>query len=278
MVDGLNKKIAACQIVDFWTEWEKAVKLPLNQFKKEIIGAKIIQAERRAKNILLHLSNGKILLVHLKMTGHLLAKEAGKVKDNKYFQEKVNGYIRHSWRLKKDDQVIDLDFSDLRKFGKIELFDKSDLVTHPTLSKLGVEPLSKDFTLEKLRESLKNKKKSALYSALMDQNKIAGIGNIYASEIPFEAGVNPARRVGTIKPSEWEKIHQHTIKVLKKAVKHRGTSDSDYRDVDGAPGGFQKLLKVYGREGESCKRKNCQGKIKRQKIGQRSAFFCEECQ
>ncbi|PID51630.1 MAG: DNA-formamidopyrimidine glycosylase, partial [Candidatus Moraniibacteriota bacterium] len=220
----------------------------------------------------------KIMLVHLKMTGHLLVKNEKQKTKNKHFEDRVNGYIRHSWFLKKGKQEVRLDFSDLRKFGKIELFDWENLADHSTLSKLGVEPLSRDFTLEKFTDGLKPKKKSALHSALMDQNKIAGIGNIYASEIPFEAGVRPGRKVGTLKKTEWKNLHKQVVKVLQKAVKHRGTSDSDYRDVDGAPGGFQKLLKVYGRTGQKCKRRSCDGEIVRQKIGQRSAFYCNKCQ
>ncbi|HHX58579.1 MAG TPA: bifunctional DNA-formamidopyrimidine glycosylase/DNA-(apurinic or apyrimidinic site) lyase [Candidatus Moranbacteria bacterium] len=278
IVDGLNQKIKGYTIVDFWTEWPKTIKMPLASFKKEIIGRKIIKAERRAKNILIYLSGKKIMLVHLKMTGHLLVKdEKAKVK-NKYFEEKVNGYIRHSWFLKKGKQELKLDFSDLRKFGRVELFNESDLKNHETLSKLGIEPLSKEFTLENFTIALSGKRKSALHSALMDQNKIAGIGNIYASEVPFEAGVRPNRKVSSLKSEELKALHKEVIKVLQKAIKHRGTSDSDYRDVDGAPGDFQKLLKVYGQQGRACKRKNCKGEIVRQKIGQRSAFWCSKCQ
>lgn len=278
VINGLNQKIKGYTIADFWTEWAKSIKMPLIKFEKEIVGRKIIKVKRRAKNILIYLSGGKIMLVHLKMTGHLLVKNKEAKIKNKNFEERVNGYIRHSWLLRKGKQKIKLDFSDLRKFGKIELFNEKELSKHITLSKLGIEPLSADFTLENFVLALNGKKKSSLHSALMDQNKIAGIGNIYASEILFEARIKPSRKGGTLKKAELKALYSQIIKVLKKAIKYRGTSDSDYRDVDGAPGRFQKLLKVYGRTGERCKRKGCAGKIMRQKIGQRSAFWCSECQ
>jgi formamidopyrimidine-DNA glycosylase len=171
-----------------------------------------------------------------------------------------------------------LEFSDLRKFAKIILLDKESYKTEKSLNNLGMEPLSRDFTEEKLKEILDKKKKTAIKIVLMDQRLIAGIGNIYANEILFGSGIDPRRRAGEIKQKEVVKLYRQIKTILKKAIEMRGTSDSDYRDTDGAPGGFQKILKVYNREGMKCKRKGCRGYIKRIKLGQRSAFYCEECQ
>ncbi len=146
------------------------------------------------------------------------------------------------------------------------------------MKKLGIEPLSKEFTAKKLEEILEKKKTSPIRNILMDQAIIVGIGNIYVSEILFDAGIRPTRKAKDISKEEVKKLHGTIVKILNKAIELRGTSDSDYRDTDGAPGGFHKLLKVYRKEGQPCKRKGCTGVVKREKSNQRSSFFCEKCQ
>jgi formamidopyrimidine-DNA glycosylase len=236
---------------------------------------------RRAKNIILNLEDGKRILIHLKMTGHLLFKKKNREED-KYFKDRVNQYIHHIWYFKSPDcgKTVDydytLEFSDMRKFAKIKLLKKNE--EDKDLKALGIEPLSKEFDLKKFKEIVAKKGKSNVKVFLMNQNIIAGIGNIYACEILFDAGVNPERSLQDLKEKEVEKIYKATLKILKKAVKYRGTSDSDYRDTAGAPGGFQKFLKVYNKEGEKCPSKKCQSKIERIKIGQRSTYWCPGCQ
>jgi len=274
IVRDLNKKTVGWTIVDFWTDWKKSIKMPLAKFKREVIGEKIEKVKRRGKNILIFLSGDKVLLVHLKMTGHLLFKD--KKASKKYFSERVNQYIRHIWTLKKEKEEVGLEFSDLRKFGKIRLIKKSDLETDPDLIKLGVEPLTKDFSVEFFWKLTRNKKKKNIKMLIMDQDLLAGVGNIYASEALFESGINPQREAGDLSKKEVIKLHGAIVDILKKAVKLRGTSDSDYRDLSGAPGKFQKVLKVYNREGEKCP--GCKGKVERVKIGQRSTFWCKGCQ
>lgn len=281
VVNDLNKKIKGYEITDFRTDWARSIKMPLAEFKQKLIGHKIKKIERRGKNLIFHLNDGLFMLVHLKMTGHLLVKgdrpKNKKVKEE-FFNEKVNQYIRHTWFLRQWQSKRTLEFSDLRKFAKIILLDKESYKTEKSLKDLGVEPLGDDFTKEKLKEILDKKKKTAIKIVLMDQKLIAGIGNIYASEILFGSGIDPSRPAGKIKQKERMKLYRQIKKILKKAIEMRGTSDSDYRDTEGAPGGFQKILKVYNREGLKCKRGGCQGHIKRIKLGQRSAYYCEECQ
>ncbi len=282
IVDDLNKKIKGYEIADFWTDWKKSIKMPLAKFKKEIISCKIKEIGRKGKTILIYLAGKKnnaiekVLTVHLKMTGHLLvkSKKLKSRKSKKYFDEKVNQYIHHIWTLKKGKTKKTLEFSDLRKFGKIQLL--KDIEEDKDLNKLGIDPASQEFTVKKLKEILEKKPKTIIRGVLMDQNLIAGIGNIYASEILFEAKISPKRLAGELEKKEVETLHACIKKILKKAIQMRGTTDSDYRDTQGVPGGFQKVLKVYNREGERCKKCNC--KIKREKINQRSAYFCESCQ
>ncbi|MEF3691934.1 MAG: bifunctional DNA-formamidopyrimidine glycosylase/DNA-(apurinic or apyrimidinic site) lyase [Candidatus Moraniibacteriota bacterium] len=291
VVRDLNKKIKGYEIVDFWSEFPKAVRgVPLKKFKADISKKEILGVRRIGKNIFIDLSGGKTLYLHLKMTGHLLIKSSrlkvqnGKLK-NSYFDDRVNQYIRHRWSLKKGKDTISMEFSDLRKFGKIVLVDTDKINDLPEIKKLGIDAMDKKFDLKKFREILTKKQKSIIGIVLMDQYLIAGIGNIYRSEILFEAGVDPRRKVSSLKSREIERIFLQTKRILKKAVKMRGTSDSDYRDTSGKPGGFQKVLKVYQRAGEKClvsqalsKNKKCDNIIERITLGQRSVFWCKNCQ
>lgn len=295
IISDLNKKIKCDVIVDFWSDWGKAIKnKSLEKFKREIKNRKIISARRIGKNIFLDLSGppaslrealragNKTLYIHLKMTGHLLVKKQEtrnkkqkntNLKNKDYFSDRVNQYIHHIFYLKSGRT---LEFSDLRKFGKIVLDDTDKINNLKEIKSLGIDAMSVGFTFKKFQEILNKKPKAKIGILLMDQNIIAGIGNIYRSEILFEAGILPARSVEKINNSERRKLLNSIKKVLKKAIKYRGTSDSDYRDTSGAPGNFQKITKVYQREKQKCEK--CGTIITRKTLGQRSVFYCSKCQ
>jgi formamidopyrimidine-DNA glycosylase len=169
-----------------------------------------------------------------------------------------------------------MEFSDLRKFAKIVLLDTKQIVEYKDIKTLGVDAMSPEFTFQKFEEILSKKQKAPIGIILMDQNLISGIGNIYRSEILFEAGIMPEKLAKDLSDKERKEIYKQIGVVLKKAIKLRGTSDSDYRDTDGAPGGFQKMLKVYNREKQTCQK--CGTIIVRKKMGGRSVFFCSKCQ
>jgi formamidopyrimidine-DNA glycosylase len=278
IVDDLNRKIKGDTIVGFWSDWKKSVKMPVEKFTQEIKDKRILSASRIGKNIFINLSGGKTIYLHLKMTGHLLVKipknKATKYQTDEkdYFSEKVNQYIHHIFYLKSGRT---LEFSDLRKFGKIILTDTDKVGEIKEIKELGVDAMSRDFTPKKLDEIL-DRRKTKIKLLLMDQSKIAGIGNIYVSEILFEAGILPRRSADEISSGERKKLFHAIKKTLKKAIKLRGTSDSDYRDTSGAPGKFQEVLKVYRRAGKRCPR--CGTIIQREKMGQRGTFFCPKCQ
>ena len=293
IVNDLNKKIIGEEIVGFWSDWKKNVRPGFLKFKKEILGAKIVRVRRIGKQIVIDLNNEKSIIIHLKMSGHLLYKKStvgsgrstadgfsfrkdslSKTTHKNYFDEKVNQYIHHKIIFKSGNN---LEFSDLRKFGWLGVVKTGEVENVKEIKRLGVDALSSIFTLKKFKEILNEKQKSVIGILLLDQRLIAGIGNIYRSEILFSAGVNPKRKVSSLKEEEIEKIFKAIKSILKKAIRMRGTSDSDYRDTEGKPGNFQKVLNVYRREGERCKK--CKGgKIKREKLGQRSVFFCPKCQ
>ncbi|MFA7208716.1 MAG: bifunctional DNA-formamidopyrimidine glycosylase/DNA-(apurinic or apyrimidinic site) lyase [Parcubacteria group bacterium] len=275
VVNDLDKKIKGDTITDFWSEWPKAIKgKSLAVFKKEIVGRKIMGARRIGKNIFIDLSGGKTLYLHLKMTGHLLVKsQNSKLKTQNYFEDRVNQYIRHKFFLGQDKVM---EFSDVRKFAKIMLVDTDKVGELPEIKALGIDAMSPEFTSQKFNEILDRKKNTPVGILLMDQNLIAGIGNIYRSEILFEARILPTRKAQDLSAEERKKLFQAIKKILKKAIKMRGTSDSDYRDTSGAPGGFQKVLQVYRKAGAKCL--ECDTMVVRGRMGQRSVFYCPGCQ
>ncbi|MFA5776971.1 MAG: bifunctional DNA-formamidopyrimidine glycosylase/DNA-(apurinic or apyrimidinic site) lyase [Parcubacteria group bacterium] len=277
IISDLNEKIKGDVITGFWSDHKKAIKNNFENFVKEIKGRKILGAERIGKNIFINLSGNKILYIHLKMTGHLLVKNhEARIMNHggrDYFDDRVNQYVHHIFYLGKNKKM---EFSDLRKFAKIVLVDTDKVRELKEIKNLGVDAMSDEFTLKKFQEILENKKNKKIRDILMDQQIISGIGNIYASEILFEAGILPERLVKNLSKEEARLVYKFIRNVLNKAIKLRGTSDSDYRDTSGKPGGFQKVLKVYQRAGKKCLK--CGTIITRIKMGQRSAFICPNCQ
>ncbi|MFA6047351.1 MAG: bifunctional DNA-formamidopyrimidine glycosylase/DNA-(apurinic or apyrimidinic site) lyase [Parcubacteria group bacterium] len=274
IVDDLNRKIKGDKITDFWSDAPKSLKnITVEKFRKEIVGRKILGAHRIGKNMFIDLSGGKTMYIHLKMTGHLLVKDQRTMNNEQYFSDRVNQYIHHIWTLGKNKT---LEFSDMRKFAKIVLLDTKTLKEYKDITTLGVDAMSPDFTFAKFQEILNKKQKTPVGIVLMDQNLIAGIGNIYRSEILFEAGILPERLIKDLSNKERKEIYKYIKIVLNKAIKLRGTSDSDYRDTSGAPGNFHKVLKVYRREKKKCQK--CDTIIVRKKMGGRSVFYCTKCQ
>ncbi len=288
VVRSLKKKIIGRKIKKIWTDWPRGVKNSTEKELNEKLNGKIFsKVQRRGKNILIEIGEKYTLWIHLKMTGHLMVRPVsffGKKLDEfkgkeleSPFSEKVNQYIHFRIILDKNEELA---LSDLRKFAKITFIEEP--ITQKLVSSmffdLGPEPLEKEFTLEKFSEILKNKKNQnkELKIFLLDQSVISGIGNIYASEIPFEAGISPKRRIKTLKKQEKDKLYNAILKILKLAVKERGTSISDFRNPDGNKGNFGNLRKVYQRKNQKCS--NCEGTIESFKQGQRTTFWCPKCQ
>jgi formamidopyrimidine-DNA glycosylase len=279
-VKGLNAKVLNRTFVSVWSDWKKIVKKPKDfvQFEKDIKNKKIKKIWRRAKNIIFDLSDGHSLLIHQKMTGHLLVGR-WELKDEQWkpikkgpLNDPYNRFLHIIFFLNNGEMMA---LSDARKFAKIELQKTDDLLNSKEFKNLGPEPLEKSFTFEKFREVLKNKK-GKIKQVLMVPEVIAGIGNIYSSEILWWAKINPEKSVANLSEKELRLIYQYIKKVLELGVKLGGESFSDYRKPDGSKGDFDTERKAYKREGQKCSR--CKTKIKRIKFGGRSAFFCPECQ
>jgi len=279
-VRSLQKKVLNRTFLDVWTDAPKLIKIPKNftEFKKVVIGTKIKKIWRRGKNILFELSGDKILLVHQKMTGHLLV---GKwvSKNGKWepiekgpLNDPMNRFLHLVFFL--DNREM-LSLSDLRKFAKIVLISKKDFGNFNDIKKIGPEPLDKNFSFKIFKERIL-KHNGKIKQVLMDQEIVAGIGNIYSDEILWESKIAPFKLTHDLNEKDLNKIFIAIKKILKKGISAKGESFSDYRMPDGRRGGFDKFRMVYKRKGEKCPR--CGGIIKREKIGGRSAHFCPACQ
>ncbi|MEI7890504.1 MAG: DNA-formamidopyrimidine glycosylase [bacterium] len=250
-------------IISFWSDFEKAIKS--KDFEKNILGKKIIDIKRISKNIVLELENNSHLMIHLKMTGKILT--------NKNFKPARTSekHLHHVFYLKKNGV---LEFHDIRKFATLELLTNEKLLE--IVASKGMDPFSADFDLANFEKIVASRKNKNVKSLLMDQKAISGIGNIYASEIPFSAKINPLRKNSTLTKKEIAALYNSTIKILTKAILLRGTSISDYRDANGKRGSFQNELMVYGKVGDKCKK--CDTIIQKAIVEQRSTFYCPTCQ
>lgn len=272
VVSQLGRKAKGETITGFETVWTKSVKLPVAELKRAVIGAKIVGTRRFGKHIVIDLDNGRSLVIHLKMTGHLLVKDSANER-HPLFRDRVNGYIRHVFSLKHGKRI---EFSDMRKFGWIRLLETKHVESLDSIASLGVDALSPEFTFDRWNGILLKRKSRLIGTLLLDQALIAGIGNIYRSEALFRAGIRPMKKTARLSLDEKRLLHASIREVLREAVRLRGTSDGDFRDTAGRPGRFQKTLFVYRRAGEPCRR--CGTIIRRIKLGQRSAFYCPQCQ
>lgn len=261
VVRGLRKTVLGKKIKNLKIFPSRVLHSSPAFLKKNLIRQRIQEIGRRGKNIIIKLSSGDLLMIHLGMTGNLF-------------------YLNRPTLMGKHDH-IELEFSDktylrysdIRKFGKFKLIKSSQAIKEEVLKTLGPEPLEisgDDFV------HLLQKKKGKIKSVLLNQSIIAGIGNIYADEALFEAKIHPLQKVSDLSRNRLIRLHQSIQKILKKAIKAGGSSVDNYRDVKGERGFFQFYHKAYGREGEPCKR--CGTKIKRIVINQRSTHFCPKCQ
>lgn len=272
VVSQLSQKIVGKKIVKAWSDWKKKIFPSYVLFAKTVNNAVITGIRRLGKHIVIDLNNGYSIVAHLKMTGHFLVKDKNN-RGNKAFADTINGYIHHVMTF---SDGTTLEFSDMRKFGWLRVVETKEVEKFASIATLGIDALSPKFTERRLRTLLEGKKKRSIGAMLLEQQLIAGIGNIYRSEALFLAGVLPTRPIETLTASEWQKMVPAIKKVLHQAIRTGGTSDGDFRDTDGLPGRFQDVLFVYARANQPCKK--CGTIIVRAKIGQRSIFFCARCQ
>ncbi len=245
-------------------------------FAADIAGRKILRAHRRAKYIMMDLSGDKTLIIHQKISGHLLygkwgvsgkkveAALEGPIKTDPY-----NRFIRFILYL---DNGYQLGLSDLRRFGKVFLGDTKKIENINEIGRLGPEPLDSKFTFAEFKE-LMTGKRGVVKKVLMDPFFIAGIGNIYSDEILWYAGIHPLHRVEKLTAKDIAALYKYMKLVLKKAIAAKGDSQQDYRTLEGKFGNYQNMQKAYQLTGQHCQKRDG-GIIKRIKINNRSAHFC----
>jgi formamidopyrimidine-DNA glycosylase len=232
-----------------------------DDFAVQLQGQRIREVGRRAKYLLINLERG-CLIVHLGMSGSLRVMPMS------------SAALRHDHIDLALDSAQCLRFNDPRRFGSMH-YTESDPNEHPLLKKLAPEPLNDDFDAAYLAKKAR-RRKVAIKQFIMNANLVVGVGNIYASESLFRAGIRPSRAAGRIKQAELVKLAKAIKAVLGDAIRAGGTTLRDYVNADGAPGYFKQKLFVYERAGEPCRK--CKTPIKQLKHGQRSTYFCPVCQ
>ena len=295
----LNERLPGLEIVSVWTNYNskycygkeniKDPKYFLN-FKKEVVGKKIKSSDRIGKNVLLNIEGPKTILIHMKMTGHLLygkykranleemsngirEKVFGWVADESGpLQDKFNGYIRLVFELSNGKFLV---LSVARRFAKVCLIKDGKINNHKDLKNLGPDPTTKKFDKKTFTKILNKKPDGRIKNILMEQELISGIGNIYSDEALWLTGIHPEEKPENLTAEKIGALLKNIKNVLNKGIDFGGDSTSDYRQPDGTPGNFQKHHKVYRRKEEKCLKKGCDGTIARKVVGGRSAHFCD---
>ena len=287
----LNTLITSKTICDVWTDYESPhfarkenIKNPsyFLKFKKSILNKKIVKVWRRAKYVLIELEDNSTIVIHMKMTGHLLygtyffdsKTKEWKSKTPGPLQDPFNRFIHFVLTFTDGTHLA---FSDMRKFASVHLTNNSQTLTEK-FKDIGPEPLEKDFSVSILEKQLSKRKNAKIKTALMDQTLISGIGNIYSDEILWSSQIHPERTVLSLTKTDFKNIYTYTKKILSKGINFGGDSMSDYRNPHGLPGKFQLEHNAYRRTNKECNQTNCDGKILRKVINGRSAHFCSNCQ
>lgn len=263
IVRDLQRKVVGHMITGTKVIWPDILGATTPQKLAKLVRRKTINSvERRAKKVVLRLSDDYVMVISLGMTGRVVVSNAERARDLRHIAVKFDL-----------DNNTSLLYDDSRRFGSIEVYTTDAWETRQVT--LGVEPLSDEFTPQKLFEMTRTSI-SPIRNWLLDQTRVSGIGNIYAAEALYRAGVRPTRRANTLTRAEASRLRDTLRHVLEASINKRGTTLSDYRDADGVEGGFEPLLLVYDRDGQKCRK--CGSIIKRVVFTNRSAFYCPKCQ
>jgi formamidopyrimidine-DNA glycosylase len=272
---GLTQKILGLKIKEVKVLNQKIVRNGLENFYETLKDNKIKTIGRIGKLLIIGLEEKNFLLIHLGMTGQLVYIDQKNIIAGGHNVPQRGG-LPNKWTrvILKFNNNVNLFYNDVRQFGYLKLVEAEEL--DKIKKRYGIEPLTKNFHWDDFKKIFW-KRKTKIKNILLNQSLIAGIGNIYADEILFAAGIHPQRAANTLREEEIKNIFKATEVVLKKSIEHRGTTFSDYVDASGNQGGFVKFLKVYGRTGKKCL-KCKQGIITKIKIAGRGTSFCPSCQ
>jgi len=293
-VNGLNEHVIGLKIADVWSSYNSpyfkgsnTIKDPLyfKVFKKEILGRKIVSVIRRAKNILIKLDNDDTILVHMKMTGHLLFGQYHFNQKNKVnpwepiepegLKDPFNRHVRFVLTFSNKKHLA---LSDTRKFAKVTLIKAEHFHKTEHLHDIGPEPLEEIFDLKEFNARIDRKPNAKIKQVLLDQSNIAGIGNIYADESLWLASIHPAEKVRDLSNKQRADLFKAVKSSLSKGINLGGASTSDYRNINGEKGTFQQVHHAYQRADTACDKRGCKGIIQRIVIGARGTHYCPEHQ
>ena len=253
----LNKKIVNVNII-----YPNIIESDKDEFKKVLIGNEFVDILRKGKWLIFELHN-HYLLSHLRMEGKYFIKDSS---------EEI---VKHEHIIISFNDNTDLRYHDTRKFGRMKLIKKEDLVSTKEIQKQGLEPMDKELTKEYLKSKFLNKH-IPIKTLLLDQTIISGLGNIYADEVLFASKINPLKLGSEITLEECEQIKINAKDIILKAIESGGTTIKSYTSSLGVTGRFQQYLKVHKQEGKPCQK--CQTLIAKVKIGGRSTYYCPKCQ
>lgn len=257
---GLREPLFGRKFTGVRVGWENLVARPaVEEFKRELVGQGILDVKRRGKYLVFALSGGESLIVHLRMTGRLLIKNPDDELD------------KHDHLIFELDDGRELRFNNVRKLGRVYLVDDEEEI----VGRLGPEPLDDDFTPADFTALLSGRR-GMIKPLLLNQQFIAGIGNIYADEALFAAHIHPERRADTLRPQEIKHLYHAIRQVLAQGIQNRGATFSDYLDAEGREGRNQEYLRVFRRTGQPCPR--CGTPIERTVVSGRGTYFCPKCQ
>lgn len=256
---GLNRLVKGATIASIDVYWPKIINNDVDLFKQRLADHTIETVDRRGKYLLFRFSGGLTMVSHLRMEG------------NYSVMPKHEGRTKHTHVVFHLTDDRDLLYNDTRKFGRMTLVPTGEERTVGGLAKIGPEPIASDLTVAYLTEVCQQSKKM-IKPLLLDQSKVAGIGNIYADEILWLSKIHPMRPANSLMDDEISTLRQNIIDEMVKAIKGQGTTVHSFSNAFGEAGQFQNELHVYGREGEPCER--CGTLIEKIKVAQRGTHFC----
>jgi len=276
---GLNRLLPGKVIIAEHHDWPRGFPNAEADVIEFMIGAQIMQIERRGKSLVINLNTGYSLFVHLKMTGQLVYIQSDDVRwgaghpDDSLISALPNKSTRVTITFKDKSKLF---FNDQRKFGWMKLLPAPMLEEESFIKKLGPEPLDPMFTHKIFTQRVRKRAGTSIKAAILDQTVLAGVGNIYADESLWAARIHPARRVRDVDDNELKQLHQEIVGILRFAIEKGGSTDKNYVDAEGRKGSYLEFAKVFRREGQECKR--CGRIIEKSRVAGRGTHTCSHCQ
>jgi len=286
--NGLNKFIVGKAVAGVSFDWPKGFPNSASSVDTFLVGATVRQVRRRAKVLIIQLSSGYSLVIHLKMTGQMVyvgngagAEVPGSLND-RFGAGHPNDSLIGSLPDKSTRVIFTfsdgahLYFNDQRKFGWVRLLPTVEVDQMDFMKKLGPEPLGEDFNAKQFVQRLQRRKNSAIKAVILDQSVIAGIGNIYADESLWGAKVHPATTVANVSTAKLNKLFNEIVYVLRLSIEKGGSSDKNYVNAEGKKGSYLQFARVFRREKLPCPR--CATVIQKTRVAGRGTHFCPKCQ